>query len=112
MLQSTGRNTDLSIEGDGFLIYSNGTQQYFSRDGALDLDSAGYLVNSATGMRLQGWQAADTGQGMAVDRTTPLNGIKIPLGTTLAQATKNAYFSGNLDPGSRRLGPTISHRRI
>jgi flagellar hook protein FlgE len=48
-------------------------------------------------MRLQGWQAADAGQGMVVDRNTPLTGIHIPLGTTLAQATKNAYFTGNLD---------------
>ena len=104
MLQSTGRDTDLSIEGDGFLIYSNGTQQYFSRDGALDLDSSGYLVNSATGMRLQGWQAADAGQGMVVDRNSPLTGIHIPLGTTLAQATKNAYFAGNLDSGTAVAG--------
>jgi flagellar hook protein FlgE len=48
-------------------------------------------------MRLQGWQAADAGQGFVVDRNSPLTGIHIPLGTTLAQATKNAYFSGNLD---------------
>ena len=55
MLQATGRNQDVSIQGDGFLIYNDADGTVYSREGSLTLDAAGYLVNSSTGMRVQGW---------------------------------------------------------
>jgi flagellar hook protein FlgE len=93
-LQSTGRNTDLAIQGDGFFIYNDGAAQFYSRDGALDMDAEGYLVNAATGMRIQGWMA----NGAAtIDTGLPLGGIQLPLGTTLARATTAANLGGNLE---------------
>lgn len=97
MLQGTGRNTDLAIQGDGFFIYNNLVTQYYSRDGSLELDAEGYLVNGATGQRIQGWMATVSGTTASVDTGRPIEAIQLPLGATLARATQNATLKGNLD---------------
>lgn len=38
-IESTGKLTDLAIQGDGFFIFSKDNGQLYSRAGALDLDS-------------------------------------------------------------------------
>ena len=54
-LVSTGKNTDLAIQGEGFFMLGTGsptgalTPAYFTRDGAFTLDKDGYLVDSASG---------------------------------------------------------------
>lgn len=101
ILQATNRNTDLAIQGDGFFIYNNGVTNLYSRDGALELDSEGYLVNGATGLRIQGWMADVVNNVATVDTGGPIESIQLPLGATLAQETDNATMFGNLD--SRRL---------
>jgi flagellar hook protein FlgE len=53
-ITSTGRETDLAIEGNGFFVVSDGFQQYYTRDGTFTRDSSGILVN-ANGLRLLGW---------------------------------------------------------
>src|SRR5579859_765368 len=93
-LQSTGRPTDAAIQGDGFFIYRYGTQNLYSRDGSITTDANGYLVNSSTGMRLQGWQ---TSGSAAVNTGLPITDMQIPLNATLAQATTSATLAGNLD---------------
>src|SRR5580658_5046506 len=50
---STGISTDISIQGNGFLIAQNGSQSYLTRAGDLTFDSDGYLVNP-NGDRIQG----------------------------------------------------------
>ena len=98
MMQSTGRNTDMAIDGEGFFIFSDGSSQFYSRDGALAVNSEGYLVNAATGMRIQGWQAADDGSGnMTVDPEGEIESIQIPIGDSLAQATTEVTMGGNLN---------------
>lgn len=92
-LQNTSRNTDLAIQGDGFLIYSNGEAIFHSRDGMLDMDANGYLVHSPTGFRIQGWMAVDG----VIDTDDPITGIQLPMGATQAQATANVVMGGNLD---------------
>jgi flagellar hook protein FlgE len=67
MLQSTGRDTDLAIQGDGFFIYNRDSTQFYSRDGSLTMDAEGYLVNANSGMRIQGWQAVTSGSSATVD---------------------------------------------
>jgi flagellar hook protein FlgE len=92
-LQSTGRNLDLAVQGDGFFIYKQGNDSRYSREGSLALDSNGLLVNSSTGMRVQGWVADATGK---VDPNLPVQDITIPANRTIARATANSALGGNL----------------
>ena len=96
MLQATGRNLDLAIQGDGFFIYNSPNGMRYSREGSLQIDANGYLVNGSTGLRIQGWTLPSGSTG-PIDTNTPTGDINIPLNTTLARATTNAIFGGNLD---------------
>jgi len=53
-IQTTNRNTDLAIQGDGFFILANGADRVYTRAGAFTLDANGNLVDSATGFYVQG----------------------------------------------------------
>jgi flagellar hook protein FlgE len=92
VLQSTGRNMDLGVQGDGFFIYGNENRRY-SRECSMSLDSEGNLVNSASGLRTQGWVAAADG---TVDTDLPVDDINIVTDKTLAKATENVVLGGNL----------------
>jgi flagellar hook protein FlgE len=92
-LQSTGRSLDLAIQGDGFFVYANGAETFFSRDGTLSIDSEGNIGNSATGMRAQGWLAV---MG-AIDSTAPTGNIQIPVDASIARPTTQAILGGNLN---------------
>lgn len=93
-LQSTGRNLDLSIQGDGFFVYNGGSGTFYSRDGATTLDAEGYFVNGSTGWRLQGWTANDAG---VVDTNLPPTDMQINTDRTIASATSEATLTGNID---------------
>lgn len=48
-LQNTGRVLDMAIQGEGYFIIKQGLDaddSFYSRDGVLNIDSEGYLVNS------------------------------------------------------------------
>lgn len=45
-LQTTGRDLDLGINGDGFFVVQQGNETYFTRAGNFYLDDNGTLVNS------------------------------------------------------------------
>src|SRR5215207_6402307 len=51
-LQSTGKPTDVAVQGDGFFQVTDGTNTFYTRDGNFTTDSAGSLVHAATGMKL------------------------------------------------------------
>lgn len=53
--QYTGAELDFAIEGDGFFSLSNGTDLYYTRAGALALDSSYNLVNP-NGLFVQGFE--------------------------------------------------------
>lgn len=89
-LQSTGLGTDLAIQGNGYFIVNNGTQNFYTRAGALTLDEKGNLVNASNGYIMQGW--------MATNGIIDMTGIRIPIGDTMAaQASTEAVFAGNLN---------------
>ncbi|MDR3600688.1 MAG: flagellar hook-basal body complex protein [Desulfosporosinus sp.] len=80
--ETTGKDTDLMLQGSGFFVLDNNGQQVFTRAGGFDKDTAGNLVDPATGAKVQGysWNADDT--------TTPdwskTGDINFNLGDTLA----------------------------
>src|SRR5579872_1492832 len=108
-LQTTGINTDLALNGDGFFILrnNNGTPIY-TRDGAFSLNQNGLLFDPATGFAVQGFTANKNGQ--VTNTGTPSN-IQIPVGleenaTATGAGTKvgpqgdqnfDVAFGGNLD---------------
>jgi flagellar hook protein FlgE len=51
-LQSTGKPTDLAIQGDGYFQLSDGTTTSYTRDGNFNVDSAGNIVHAPTGLKL------------------------------------------------------------
>lgn len=103
-LQSTGKPTDLALEGDGYFVLGQGDRHYYSRDGAFDQAIDGTLVNPASGMKVMGWQATDG----VVDSTGPLSPIVIPLGQGMkAAASENMSVNGNL-ASSTAVGDTVT----
>lgn len=96
MMQATGRSTDLAIQGNGFFVYSNSQETFYSREGSLEIDADGYLVNNSTGMRIMGWMTATDG---SIDTNAPVDTMRISLDATVARATTSASLGGNLDSG-------------
>ena len=79
-LDTTGVNTDLAINGDGFFILNNVNGQgspVYTRDGAFSLNQNGLLYDPATGLAVQGYTAA--GNGTITASGNP-SSITIPIG--------------------------------
>lgn len=109
-INPTGDARDLAIEGSGFFVVGRGTDQFYTRAGSFRQNAEGDLV-TITGERVRGY-AVDENFRIIPGQLVDLN---IPIGSlTIAEATRNVRFSGNLDadgiPASRgssvRLGGT------
>lgn len=95
---STQNAFDLAIDGQGFFVANNGSGLVYTRDGSFDVDAQGYLVDPATGYRIQriGTIGEDTGF-----QTTGNSGIQISYKTLLpGQMTSEIDFAGNLSAAS------------
>ena len=106
--QNTGKPTDLMIQGDGFFVVQNGTQQDYTRAGAFNFDTDGKLVNSE-GMLVLGWMGPTI--GAPVNTQSPLTPIKLPSNTTIPPtASTKVMAGGNIVPGTTTpltLGTTV-----
>src|ERR671938_1381685 len=95
-LQSTGKVTDMAIQGDGYFVVSDGRQNFYTRDGAFDLGIDGTLLNPASGLKVLGWQADPTTG--AIDNTTPPTSMVIPIGAGMTgKASTSLTATGNLN---------------
>ncbi len=96
-LQTTGKSTDMAVQGNGYFLVAQASNVYYTRDGSFDLDSTGVLVNPGSGYKLLGWQADVNG---VVDTSKPVGAtdvLKIPVGSANdVKQTTEASFSGNL----------------
>ncbi|HTX58306.1 MAG TPA: flagellar hook-basal body complex protein [Verrucomicrobiae bacterium] len=95
-LDTTGVNTNLAINGDGFFILNNltGSQSpVYTRDGDFSINSNGVLYDPASGLAVQGWTAKD---GVVTPGGATGN-ITIPLGLQM-QATATG--------AGTKVGPT------
>ncbi len=59
-IATTGRSTDLMLQGDGFFVVQRGNEQMYTRAGAFTFDETGTLVTN-TGARVQGYGLDATG---------------------------------------------------
>ena len=104
-LQSTGRATDLAIQGSGFFVMSDGVGRAFTRDGAFSVGADGDLVNTANGFKPLGWAADAAG---VISTTSPLRSLNIPIGQTVTSATTSLNFAGNLDAAATTGGAHLT----
>ncbi|HNY12197.1 MAG TPA: flagellar hook-basal body complex protein, partial [Candidatus Wallbacteria bacterium] len=98
-LQNTGRELDVAIQGEGFLVTTNGTSQYYTRTGTLDLDSASNLVHSGSSTKIMGWTAKedDTTHALTINTSDKLSTINFAEYTKLpAASTSIVEFASNL----------------
>lgn len=98
-VQNSDKNTDVAIQGDGFLIISpdGGNTYKYTRAGDLKFDAGGNFVDN-NGYISQGW-LRDPITGM-VDSTAPITNINIPPGlTTPASPTQEVVLKANLNSG-------------
>jgi flagellar hook protein FlgE len=88
--QTTGRATDLMIQGDGMFVVQVGTEQLYTRAGAFTFDENGTLV-TPTGARVQGYalDAAGAPTGGLIDVTLNTAGLTppVPAGVDLKSYT-------------------------
>jgi flagellar hook protein FlgE len=108
--QNTDKNTDMTIQGDGFFIVSadGGANYNYTRNGDFNLDSNGTLVDS-NGFAVQGWkkEIVSDGEGCTssadaglVDSTQPIESIQIEPGLKIpANTTSNIELKANLNSG-------------
>jgi flagellar hook protein FlgE len=102
--QTTNIGTDLSIDGDGFFIYSTGSQDFYSRAGALTVDADGDLISAISSYKVQGYQLKNDGTA----DTSSYGDINIPRGDTMqAEATSEVDITGNLNT-DREVGETVT----
>jgi flagellar hook protein FlgE len=98
---STGKATDMMIQGEGFFILSDGVGQYYTRAGNFTRDYNGFFVDPASGMKLQGWTARLTPDGQRiVDTNDPIGDIQISSGQVMpAKQTSFVKLAHNLNAG-------------
>jgi len=98
-LESTGKLTDLAIQGEGFFVVSDGTSNKYTRAGIFDINLEKDLVDPSTGLKVQGWvRGNNPSDPDEIDSTLPPTSINIPLGQLMvAEETGNVVFAGNLD---------------
>lgn len=107
LLVSSSSSTDLAIEGDGFFVVSDSTDNgstYYTRNGEFEVDSDGYLTNN--GYYLMGWETDADGNIVGGSSETSLVAIDIDSVQSSVDATSEVAIQANL-PADAEVGDTF-----
>lgn len=99
--QSTGNPFDIMITGDNFFVVSNGSENFFTRDGSFYVDGAGNLAMTSTGYNVMGWGVDKTTGNIKQDTVTALRIMSTANMTYPPEATTKANISGILDENDK-----------
>ncbi len=100
--QPTGKQTDLSISGQGFFVLSDGQSQVYTRAGAFDFDTEGNFIVPGSGYKVMGWKADANG---VIDSKQDATGIQVPVGKAMAaQVSSKIVYENNLKAGAKAIG--------
>lgn len=93
---STGVDTDVALQGNGFFVVGDGSNQFLTRAGNFSTDAEGNLM-TANGLSVMGYPATNG----VVDTNAPLAAVNIPKNQVLAPSATTAFnLSANLDSTS------------
>ena len=104
--QSTNNPFDIMISGESFFVVSNGSENFFTRDGSFTVDGAGNLVMSSTGYTVMGWGVDPTTGEISPDIVSPLQIMNADNLTYPPESTTKAYVSGILDKNDTNVNTT------
>ena len=93
-------STDLAVQGSGFFIYDNGQELRYSREGSLELDADGYLVNNSTGTAHSGLDGSGQRHRLWIP-TSPSATCTSPSTLRWRAKPPTINLAGNLDSSSR-----------
>ena len=99
--QSTGNPFDIMITGDNFFVVSNGSENFFTRDGSFYVDGAGNLAMTSTGYNVMGWGVDKTTGNIKQDTVSALRIMSTANMTYPPEATTQANISGILDQNDK-----------
>lgn len=113
-MQTTGKNTDVAISGEGFFIVRDGGKQYYTRAGMFNIDKDGYYVHPGTGLRVQGWNARQDRDGNAsINSAAGVEDIRIPVFSKKpAKATSEVVFESNLNQAVPAVPPNATEDQL
>ena len=91
---NTGNPLDMAMEGEGYFVVSDGTQNIFTRAGAFAVDANSNLVDPSTGYIVQ--RTGSTGETEGF-QTAGSSNISVPYDVAMsANATSSITTAGNL----------------
>lgn len=94
--QTTNRALDLMINGNAFFIVGMDGQNYFTKNGAFDIDGAGYLSSESGGL-VMGWGVDKETGNIVQDTVSPIHIWSADNMYAEPEATEATYFQGNID---------------
>lgn len=101
-LDVTGAEYDMALDGEGFFVVQSENGPLYTRAGAFGVDSEGFLVDTASGFRVQ--RHGIVGEGVdagASFQTTGSTNILVPRGAAVpGQATSRISLRGNFSPAA------------
>lgn len=98
--QATGKNTDLTLNGNGLFLLKKGDANYYSRDGSFEFDENGNFVLPGSGLYVQGWNAINGN----LNTNGATENIVVKAGQAMAGTqTTTADYTGNVNASD----PTI-----
>jgi len=109
---NTGNPLDLALEGEGYFVVNDGEQDLYTRAGAFSVDADTYLVDPATGYRVQRIGSAGEADGFQIVGDSD---VRVPYDVAMpARATTSMAVAGNLSadavldsPQAQKIGSNI-----
>ena len=101
-LNTTGADFDFALDGPGFFVAASENGPLYTRAGVFGVDNDGFLVDSATGLRIQRHGTIGEGIDNGPSFQNPGSGdILIPRGALVpGQATSEVSLQGNFSPNA------------
>lgn len=108
-INPTGRPLDVALQGGGFFTLRGVTGNVFTRAGSFGVDANGFLVDPATGARVQRFGTVGEGSGTLPAFQVPGdNDIRVPFGAgAVGSPTANVRYQGNLNRDAA-VGDTVT----
>ena len=107
-ISATGQDLDVAIDGSGYFVLNNGTQDVYTRIGSFGIDAENTLVDPATGYKVQ--RIGNTGETEGF-QTAGDTSIRIPWDAAMpASATAGIVINGNLRSSTESATAATRHK--